>query len=122
MHVNIRTFCRIVLTSLSLSAIGLLLDIDHAYATLKGWPNTRWLHHTLASTPSLLILLSLLWGLTITAFTFGWGHLETKALIMLSQEMRLELSLTHQREDEAPLDLLMDQQIGSIGLELENES
>ncbi len=112
MHVNIRTFCRIIFTSLTLCAIGLLLDIDHAYATLKGWPNTRWLHHTLASNPSLLILLSLLWGLIITAFTFGWGHLESKALYIVSQEIKLELGLTHQMEDEIELELLLDQQIG----------
>ena len=84
MHVNIRTFCRIILTSLSLGAVGLLLDLDHWYAIVMGWPDGRWLHHTLASTPSILILLSLLWGLVITALTLGWNHLETKALIMLS--------------------------------------
>ncbi len=121
MHVNIRTFCRVVLTSLALSAIGLFLDVDHAYATLKGWPDTRWLHHTLASTPSLLILLSLFWGLVVTSLTLGWGHLETKAIYMIGQEMRLEMALTRQREDEEELDLLLDQQIGSIDLELENQ-
>ncbi len=119
MHVNLRTFCRIVLTSLTLSAAGLLLDVDHWYATLKGWPDARWLHHTLASTPSLLILLSLLWGLVITALTLGWNHLETKALYMISQEMKLELAFTNQMEDETPLDLLLDQQMS--GIELENE-
>ena len=41
---------------------------------------------------------------------------------MIGQEMRLEMALTRQREDEEELDLLLDQQIGSIGLELENES
>ncbi len=121
MHVNIRTFCRVILTSLALSAIGLFLDVDHAYATLKGWPDTRWLHHTLASTPSLLILLSLFWGLVVTSLTLGWGHLETKAIYMIGQEMRFELALTRQREDEEELDLLLDKQIGSIDVELENQ-
>lgn len=122
MHVNVRTFCRIILTSLSLGAVGLLLDLDHWYAIVMGWPDGRWLHHTLASTPSLLILLSLLWGLAITALTLGWNHLETKALYMLSQEMKLEIGLTHQREDETPIELLLDQQIGSIDLELKSKS
>lgn len=117
MHVNIRTFCRIVLTSLTLGAVGLILDVDHWYATIKGWPDTRWIHHTLASTPSLLVLLSLLWGLVITALTLGWDHLETKALYMLSQEMKLEIALTNQINDEIPIDLLLDQQIGSIEIE-----
>ncbi len=121
MHVNIRTFCRIIFTSLSLSAIGLLLDVDHAFATILGWSDNRWLHQSLASTPSLLILLSLLWGLVVTAFTLGWGHLETKAIYMIGQEMRLEMALTRLREDEEELDLLLDQQIGSIDLELENQ-
>ncbi len=86
-----------------------------------GWPDHRWLHHTLASTPSLLILLSLLWGLVVTAFTLGWGHLETKAIYMIGQEMKLEMALTRQREDEEELDLRLSQQIGSIDLELENQ-
>ena len=122
MHVNIRTFCRVIFTSLTLSAIGILLDVDHAYATIMGWPDGRWLHHTLASTPSLLILLSFLWGLVVTALMFGWGHLETKALYMVSQEIERELALAHQREDEEQLDLLLDYQIGSIESELENEN
>jgi len=87
-----------------------------------GWPDGRWLHHTLASTPSLLILLSLLWGLAITALTLGWNHLETKALIMLSQEMKLETGLMNQREDKAPFELLLDQQMSSMDMELESKS
>ncbi len=51
----------------------------------------------------------------------GWGHLETKALYMVSQEIERELALAHQREDEEQLDLLLDQQIGSLDLELENQ-
>ena len=121
MHVNIRTFCRIILTSLTLSAVGLILDVDHWYATIKGWPETQWLHHTLASTPSLLVLLSLLWGSVITALTLGWDHLETKALYMLSQDMKLEIALIHQREDEVPIELLLDQQVGSIEIEQKND-
>ena len=117
MHVNIRTFCRIILTSLALSAIGVLLDLDHWYAIVMGWPDGRWLHHTLASTPSLLILLSLIWGLVTASLTLGWNHLETKALYMLAQEMKLETTLTPQIEDEIPIELLLDQQIGSIEIE-----
>ncbi len=46
----------------------------------------------------------------------------TKALHMISQEIKLEQSLMHQREDEEQLNLLLDQQIASIELELENEN
>jgi len=111
MHVNIRTFYRIVFSSLVLSAIGLILDLDHWYATVKGWPDTRWLHYTLASTPSLLILLSVIWGLITAAFTLGWDHLESKAIFLISQEMKLEISRTHTTEDQIPVELLLDQQI-----------
>ena len=112
MHVNIRTFCRIILTSLSLGAVGLLLDLDHWYAILMGWPDGRWLHHTLASTPSLLILLSLLWGLVITSLTLGWHHLEHQALAMIQKDMKeklpqLELQ-NRQTEDDIPIELLID--------------
>jgi hypothetical protein len=114
MHVNIRTFCRIVLTSLTLSAIGLLLDLDHWYATVMGWPDGRWLHHTLASTPSLLILLSLIWGLVTASLTLGWNHLETKALAMIQKDMKEklpQLELTHRQiEDDIPIELLIDTQ------------
>jgi hypothetical protein len=41
---------------------------------------------------------------------------------MIGQEMRLEMALTRQREDEEELDLRLSQQIGSIDLELKNES
>ena len=41
---------------------------------------------------------------------------------MIGQEMRLEMALTRQREDEEELDLLLDQQIGRIDLELESKS
>jgi hypothetical protein len=40
---------------------------------------------------------------------------------MIGQEMRFELALTRQREDEEELDLLLDKQIGSIDVELENQ-
>jgi len=40
---------------------------------------------------------------------------------MIGQEMRLEMVLTRLSEDEEELDLLLDQQIGSIDLELENQ-
>ena len=112
MHVNVRTFCRIILTSLSLGAVGLLLDLDHWYAIVMGWPDGRWLHHTLASTPSILILLSLLWGLVITALTLGWNHLEHQALAMIQKDMKvklLQLELKHrQTEDDIPIELLID--------------
>ena len=107
MHVNRRTFCHIVLTSLVLSAIGLLLDVDHAYYVNMGWPEGRWLHYTLASTPSLLILLSVFWGLIISSLALGWDHLENKALFLLSQEMKLEINRINQTTD----DLLVNRQI-----------
>ena len=114
MHVNIRTFCRIVLTSLTLSAIGLLLDIDHWYAIVMGWPDGRWIHHTLASTPSLLVLLSLIWGLVTASLTLGWNHLEHQALAMIQKDMKEklpQLEYTHrQTEDDIPIELLIDTQ------------
>jgi hypothetical protein len=109
MHVNIRTFSRVILSSLILSAIGLLLDLDHWYATVKGWPETQWFHHTLASTPSLLILLSIFWGLIVGSLALGWDHLESKAIFLISQEMKLEIART--RADELPLELLLDQEM-----------
>ena len=119
MHVNLRTFCSIVLTSLTLSAVGLLLDLDHWYATVKGWPETQWLHHTLASTSSLLVLLSVFWGLIVAAFALGWDHLENKALFLLSQEMKLEINRINQTTDDLPVELLLDQEIQ--GTEIEQE-
>lgn len=114
MHVNIRTFCRVVLTSLALSSIGLLLDLDHWYAIIMGWPDGRWLHHTLASTPTLLILLSLLWGLVTASLTLGWNHLEHQALAMIQKDMKEKLpklELKHrQTEDDIPTELLIDTQ------------
>ena len=89
MHVNLRTFYRIILTGIVLSAVGLLLDVDHWYAVVRGWPNGQWLHHTLASTPSLLILLSLLWGLVITSLTLGWDNLETRALLLIKKDIEM---------------------------------
>ena len=41
---------------------------------------------------------------------------------MIGQEIKREMAVTHQREDEEPLDLLLDHQIGSIEPELENEN
>jgi len=79
-----------------------------------GWPDGRWLHHTLASTPSLLILLSLLWGLAITALTLGWHHLEHQALAMIQKDMKEKLpqliSQNRQTEDDTPIELLIDLQ------------
>ena len=40
---------------------------------------------------------------------------------MLSQDMRLEIGLTHQREDQEQLDLLLDQQISNIDIELKSK-
>jgi hypothetical protein len=69
---------------------------------------------TLASTPSLLVLLSVFWGLSVAALALGWGHLEEKALFLISQEMKLEINRINQTEDELPIELLLDQQVHSI--------
>lgn len=76
MHVRCRTLYRLVLTGLAISAPGVLLDIDHWYAVIQSLDNARWLHYSLASTPAVLVLLSLLWGLVATAFTVGWSAIE----------------------------------------------
>jgi hypothetical protein len=76
MHVRCRALYHIILTGLAISAPGVLLDADHWYAVVVGWENSRWLHYSLASTPAVLVLLSLLWGLVATAFTLGWVVLE----------------------------------------------
>ena len=118
MHVNIRTFYRIILTGLALSAVGLLLDVDHWYAVVRGWPNGQWLHHTLASTPSLLILLSLLWGLVITSLTLGWDNLETRALLLIKKDIEMGLPMFKQSssnpENNTLLDILLDQQTQDV--------
>lgn len=59
----------------------MLLDADHWYAVVMGWSNGRWLHYSLASTPAVLVLLSLLWGLVATALTVGWGYLEPEPVV-----------------------------------------
>ena len=73
----------------------MLIDIDHWYAHVKGWPDGRWLHHTLASTPSLIVLLALFWGLVTTALTLGWNNLTPdsteKALFLLETAREQEL-------------------------------
>jgi len=76
MHVRRRALYRLVLTGLAISAPGVLLDADHWYAVVMGWENHRWLHYSLASTPIVLVSLSLLWGLVATAFTLGWNAVE----------------------------------------------
>jgi ABC-type arginine transport system permease subunit len=65
-------------------------------------------------TPSLLILLSLIWGLVTASLTLGWNHLEHQALAIIQKDMKKklpQLELTHrQTEDDIPIELLIDTQ------------
>jgi hypothetical protein len=80
MQINPRELLRLTTTALTIAAPGVLIDADHWYAVVMGWPNGRWLHYTLASTPLVLILLSALWGFVATALTVGWATPKPAAL------------------------------------------
>ena len=66
-----RTFYRIIFCSLILGSVGVLLDVDHWYALQVGW-DPRWFHYTLASSPVVYLLLSLICGAVILAFALRW--------------------------------------------------
>jgi hypothetical protein len=100
MHVRCRALYRVVLIGLAISAPGVLLDADHWYCVVKGLGNARWLHYSLASTPAVLVLLSLLWGLVATAFTVGWVNIEP--VVVEAPVIELPQLVTAARASDAP--------------------
>ena len=71
-----RTFCGFIFSSLVLCGAGILIDLDHWYAQIEGTVDGRWLHYTLATSPMVLLLLSIFWGIITTAFALRWNIIE----------------------------------------------
>jgi len=67
-----RTLCGFIFCSLVLCGAGVLIDLDHWYAHVEGTVDGRWLHYTLASSPVVLLLLCVFWGIITTAFALRW--------------------------------------------------
>jgi len=63
-----RTLCNLGLLGFAVGLVGVLPDLDHWYALVRGWPNTRFAHN-----PLVFVAYALLWSLGILTLSLRWG-------------------------------------------------